>query len=332
MKDRTAQTGAPRATRPLDRLVGRRRLAFQRALLAWYPSVARPLRIRTTRSPWPVLVAEVMAQQTQIARVDEAWSAFLERFPTPSVLAAASPADVLRAWGGLGYNRRAVNLQRSARDIVERHAGELPGEVETLQALPGVGPYTARAVASLAFGRPVAAVDTNVRRVLTRLVGAPLAPKELQALADGLVPDADPGTWTHATMELGATVCRPARPACPGCPVRRWCASAAPGALPDLRTVGRADTSDVPRAGRPLARTGPDDRMRDLPFEHTTRWLRGRIVAHLRSADDGEWVHLPDRLGSHGPEHIAAATATLQQEGLLERDPGGRVRLPSSAS
>jgi A/G-specific adenine glycosylase len=332
MKASLPSPGAPRSTRPPNGLVGRRRRAVQRALLAWYPSVARPLRIRTTRSPWPVLVAEVMAQQTQIARADEAWSAFLDRFPTPSALAAASPADVLRAWGRLGYNRRAVNLQRAARDILERHGGELPSEVETLQALPGVGPYTARAVASLAFGRPVAAVDTNVRRVLTRVIGAPLAPKELQALADGLVPAAEPGTWTHATMELGATICRPARPACPDCPIRRWCASAERGAMRDLVTAGRPDTSQALRPGRPLAATRRLDRTRALPFEHTTRWLRGRIVAHLRAADDGEWVHLPDRLGSHGPERIAAATAALQQEGLLERDPGGRVRLPSSPS
>ena len=140
--------------------------SIPRALLAWYRPRARALRIRSTRDPWAILVAEVMSQQTQIARVDEAWVHFMRRFPTPRRLARSSQADVLRAWAGLGYNKRALALWRAAGIIETEHAGQVPRELADLESLPGVGPYTARAVASVAYGQPVAAVDTNVRRVL----------------------------------------------------------------------------------------------------------------------------------------------------------------------
>lgn len=297
--------GAPQPTLPSA--AARRRL--QRAVLAWYRVHGRALRIRTTRDPWPILVSEVMAQQTQIARVDEAWLGFMERFPSPAALAAASPFDVLLAWRGLGYNRRAIALQRAAREIVERHDGQVPDTVAELEALPGIGPYTARAVAALAFGRPVAAVDTNVRRVVGRIVGVELAPRALQAFADGLVERQDPATWTHALIELGAVVCRAERPACPACPARTWCTS--------------ADAVE-PRARQRAV--GPPDG----PFEASTRWLRGRIVARLRDQEAGAWTALPTEMGSHGPERIAEAVAALHDEGLVERRADGMVRLPSS--
>lgn len=302
-------------------LTSGRRRPFQASLLAWYREHARPLRIRSTRQPWPVLVAEVMAQQTQIARVDDAWAGFLERFPTPRALAEASPADVLRAWSGLGYNRRAVNLQRAAGVIVAEHGGQVPGRVEQLEELPGVGPYTARAVAALAFAQPVAAVDTNVRRVISRLAGQTLTATQLQATADQLVPRDDPATWTHASMELGATLCRSRAPACDACPVSRWCASAGRGGGVAARV--RA----APDSGMPPHRPAPGS----LAFEHTTRWLRGRIVAQLRALEDGAWARLPDAIGAHGPDQIAAATAALQLDGLLELRADGSVRLPSFA-
>jgi A/G-specific adenine glycosylase len=293
----------------------RPRRRFQRALLAWYAASGRHLRIRTSRAPWPVLVSEVMAQQTQVARVDEAWEAFMARFPTPLALAVASPADVLRAWQGLGYYRRAILLHRTARLIVEQHAGVVPGTLAELEALPGVGPYTSRAVAALAYGQPVAAVDTNVRRVLGRLLGRELPPRELQSAADALVAREDPAAWTHATMELGATTCRSRTPDCPACPVRRWCASAdAPGGG---WNVGQARGGTT--AGSPVR----------PPFEHTTRWLRGRIVARLRDLDEGAWGSPPQRLGRHGPEQVASAIAALRGEGLLEQRADGKVRLPS---
>lgn len=276
------------------------------ALIEWYLARARPLRIRTTREPWAVLVSEVMAQQTQIARVDQAWVGFMERYPTPRILAQASTAEVLRSWAGLGYNRRALNLQRAAAIIEREHGGSVPSAIEALMALPGVGAYTARAVAAIAFGRPVAAVDTNVRRVLHRMMGDELAPAALQAAADTLVDPEHPATWTHASMELGATVCVSRNPRCEACPVARWCASA----------------GQVVAARRPAV-TAP-------AFEHTTRWLRGRIIERLRALDDGAWMSLPPAIGEHDALAIEAAVGALQREGLLERRPDGAVRLPSA--
>jgi A/G-specific adenine glycosylase len=238
--------------------------------------------------------------------VDEAWAAFMDRYPTPRDVARASTAEVLRAWSGLGYNRRAVNLQRAAIAIEEVHAGRVPSDIVQLEALPGVGPYTARAVAATAFGQPVAPVDTNVRRVVSRVVGSTLTPAELQVLADTLVFLPDPATWTHALMDLGATVCRARQPQCPECPLSRWCASAGVVATPAPRTT------------------------RGLPFEQTSRWLRGRIVAHLRGLESDAWGRLPTAIGSHDEAAVAAAVSNLERDGLLERSPDGSVRLPSS--
>jgi A/G-specific adenine glycosylase len=178
-----------------------------------------------------------------------------------------------------------------------------------------VGPYTARAVAALAFGRPVAAVDTNVHRVLGRILASALGPRELQRVADGLVDARDPGAWTHAVMELGATVCRARTPDCGGCPIRRWCASA--DAVVVTSTLARSGASAARRAAAP-------------PFEQTMRWLRGRIVAALRQTEDGAWTALPDVIGSHGAARISEAVVALERDGLLERRADGRVRLPSS--
>jgi A/G-specific adenine glycosylase len=279
---------------------------FRDALLAWYRPRARPLRIRTTRDPWAILVSEVMAQQTQIARVDAAWTGFMARYPTPRTLAAAPTADVLRAWAGLGYNRRALNLQRAAEAIEVDHGGAVPRSIEGLEALPGVGPYTARAVAAIAFGRPVAAVDTNVRRVVTRLLDQSLSPRRLQEQADALVAVDDPATWTHASMELGAIVCVSRAPRCAECPVATWCASAGRVSVPPRRT----------RSAQPA-------------FELTSRWLRGRIVQRLRALGEGEWEALPGSIGEHDAEAIESAVTALQREGLLERRHDGAVRLPS---
>jgi A/G-specific adenine glycosylase len=262
-----------------------------------------------------------MAQQTQVARAGEAWIRFMERFPTAAALAAATPADVLRAWQGLGYNRRALNLWRAARRIVEVHGGRVPADLAALQALPGVGPYTARAVAALAFGVPVGAVDTNVRRVLGRIVAgdaSALGRSALQAVADAAVPREQPGEWTHALMDIGATLCRPQRPNCGSCPARTWCRYV---------EVASEQTHRAPGEARAI---------REAPaaLATTSRWLRGRIVEQLRAATDGAWTVFAGPIGDHDQTAIAAALEALARDGLVELDLDSRVapraRLPLS--
>lgn len=274
------------------------------AILTWYDANGRDLPFRGTTDPYAILVSEAMAQQTQAARAGEVWLRFLETFPNVGALAAATPADVLRAWRGLGYNRRALHLWRAARTIVERHAGVVPADVAELEALPGVGPYTARAVAAIAFGIPVGAVDTNVRRVLGRVVfgGADARSRELQALANIAVPPERPAAWTHAVMDVGATFCRPVAPACDGCPVRAWCRFAS-GDVSVRRSSRRPATQPAPR------------------FPSTSRWLRGRIVDHLRAAPDGGWTRIEAPIGEHDGSAVAGALRALAREGMVEVRP-----------
>ena len=242
-----------------------------------------------------------MAQQTQAARAADAWSRFMALYPTPAALASAPLANVLRAWRGLGYNRRAVSLQRAAIAIVGDHGGVVPSDLDALDRLPGVGSYTARAVAALAFGRRVGAVDTNVRRVLTRAFldhpsGSPADPASLQALADQLAPPTAPGTWTHALMDVGATVCRVRSPRCADCPLAFACAWA---------------------AGRPASVAAGRAR-RERPFTSTSRWLRGRILDRLRDLDDGSWLAFGEAIGTHDTVAVAAALESLRRDGLVE--------------
>jgi len=301
--------------------------AVRDAILAWYDASGRALPFRASTDAYAILVSEAMAQQTQAARAGEAWIRFMDRFPTVEALAAASPADVLRAWQGLGYNRRALNLWRAARRIVEAFRGRVPTDLADLQSLPGVGPYTARAVAAIAFGQPVGAVDTNVRRVLGRIVAGEvglLSPVEVQRVADAAVPCDRAADWTHAVMDVGATLCRPRSPDCTACPARPWCRHAAAAASDATGTApGRAPTKASPSRA---AREAP------APFPTTTRWLRGRILDQLRAADDGAWVSLDGSIGVHDGTAVRRAVATLEREGLLELEPGSdgiRARLPS---
>ena len=275
---------------------------LREAILAWYAARGRTLPFRDTTDPYAILVSEAMAQQTQAARAGEAWTRFMARFPTVETLADAPPADVLRAWRGLGYNRRAINLQRAARIIVDEHGGRVPSDLVSLEALPGVGPYTARAVAALAFGVPVGAVDTNVRRVLGRVVAGDvgvLRQAEMQRVADAAVPADRPGFWTHALMDIGATLCNPRRPECGACPARPWCRYAA------VPPVDR--DAATPRATRETSG----------PFRDSSRWLRGRIVERLRDAPNGEWVDLDSPIGSHDRASVDDALAALARDGLV---------------
>jgi A/G-specific adenine glycosylase len=220
------------------------------ALLSWYDRVRRPLPWRATRDPYALLVSEVMLQQTQALRVVPYYQRWLVRFPDAATLAQAPPRDVLREWSGLGYNRRALALQAAARRVAAA------GWPDDLTELPGVGPYTAAAVGAFAWDREVAAVDTNVRRVLERREG-PRTPAGLARRAAQLLPPGRAAAFNQAMMELGATVCRPRAPRCGECPVAAGCAG---------------------HVVAPRRRGAP-------PFEQTDRWARGRTVAALLAGD-----------------------------------------------
>lgn len=283
---------------------------MQSAALAWYAANGRDLAFRSTRDPWAILVSEVMAQQTQAVRAAEAWTRFMATYPTPAALADATPADAIRAWRGLGYNRRALALHRAARVIVEEHRGRVPDSLEELLALPGIGPYTARAVLAIAFKRPVAALDVNIRRVLGRAFGFEAfgfeahAPVARQAAADALVPVDRAADWTHALMDIGAAFCRPRDPRCRACPLAAWCAFAA-GAPGDAPAGSRA--TSTPRHATPR-------------FESTSRWLRGRILDRLRDAPDHAWVRFDAPMGVHSKAKVLDALAALAADGLIDRN------------
>jgi len=276
-------------------------------LTAWFGSSGRDLPWRRTRDPWAILVSELMLQQTGVARVEPRFHAFLARFPTPAACAAAPAGAVVDEWQGLGYNRRAVNLHRAAVAVVTDHGGALPTTLAGLLALPGVGPYTARAVLAFAHEQPVACMDVNVTRALSRLAGRPID----QATADGLAVTAEehaPGgawAWNQAAMELGATACRP-RPDCAACPVAHRCVWTGSGA-PD-----------------PWIRQRPQSR-----FEGSDRQGRGRLVDALRRAAVSE-TDVPAAMG--WPDDVERATrvaATLLADGLAVLDDRtGTWRLP----
>ncbi len=195
----------------------------RRALLAWYKANSRDLPWRRTGDPYAIWLSEIMLQQTRVNAVLEHYKMFLRRFPNIVALAAASQDDVLAAWSGLGYYRRARMLHQCAREIVAHHGGRFPQTAEALRALPGIGRYTAAAIASIAFGEPVAVVDGNVERVLQRLGGRVLTAQQSWQRAQELLAPSRPGDFNQAMMELGATVCLPREPRCLICPIRQWC-------------------------------------------------------------------------------------------------------------
>lgn len=290
-----------------------RRRRVRRRVRGWYRREGRDLPWRRTADPWAVLVSETMLQQTQAERVAARYPAFLARFPTPQAMAAAAPADVVAEWAGLGYNRRAVALHGAATAICECHGGAVPAELAALEALPGVGPYTARAVRAFAFDRPAAPVDTNVARVLARLVaGAPASRAQAQALADELAPRHRPGEWASALMELGALVCTARQPRCEACPVAGDCAWAAA----DGAGAGADD---------PAAATAHRSRPQGV-FAGSDRQARGRLVDALRRGPVAE-AELAGAAGVADPERLERLVARLVADGLAERD-GGALRLP----
>jgi A/G-specific adenine glycosylase len=281
------------------------------AVLDWYAASKRDLPWRRPGAgAWAVLVSEVMLQQTPVARVLPAYHAWLERWPAPAALAASSPADAVRQWGRLGYPRRALRLHAAAGVITERHGGTVPGDIGALLALPGVGSYTAAAVATFAYGQCHAVLDTNVRRVLSRMAsGREQPPASVSVaetrLAQSLLP-ADPAlapTWSVALMELGALVCTASKPRCGACPVAAYC------------------TWNL--AGRPAG----DTPRRVQRYEGTDRQCRGRLLAVLREADGPVPAA---RLDTAWPDAVQRARALdgLVADGLAEPLPGNAYALP----
>ena len=276
-------------TRP-DQLSASRTESIQQTLLTWFAAQARDLPWRRTRDPYQILVSEVMLQQTQVDRVLPYYARFLAAFPDVHALANAETAEVIRLWSGLGYNRRAVNLQRAARAVVERFDGEFPRDVATLRELPGIGAYTAGAITAFAFELDVAFLDTNMRRVISRLLFGtePQSDATLLDAADRLVPAGQSWTWNQALIEFGALQCTARRPACVICPLQTQCA-AFPIVQTDLAAKPRME--DAKREG----------------FETTSRYFRGRIVEVLRSlpSDEGSGITMSD-LGPRVREDYAA--------------------------
>ncbi len=284
----------------------------QAALLAWYGDYARDLPWRRTKDPYAILVSEIMLQQTQVDRVLPRYEQFLTLFPTLEALAEAPAADVIRAWAPLGYNRRAVNLQRAAREVVANYGGRVPCDLASLRRLPGVGRYTAAAVACFAFGAVEAVVDTNVRRVLTRLDGLESCSEaDIERLAAAYLPPARAGEWSQALMDLSSAVCRSGSPLCLLCPLGAWCRSRGSQAH-ETRSQYRARAASERFAG-------------------SNRYLRGRIVDALRSGElsrDG----LAETLGlteAANGERLDRLLEALARDGLLELDAERRrARLP----
>jgi A/G-specific adenine glycosylase len=253
-------------------------------LLTWFEANRRDLPWRHTRDPYRILIAEVMLQQTQVDRVIPYFEQFLERFPTVNALAEAPTAEVIRLWSGLGYNRRAVNLQRTAQAVVEQFGGNFPSDVTALRSLPGIGPYTAGAIACFAFELDSAFVDTNMRRVIHRLFAGPELPepklneRDVIELATRLVPPGDGWRWNQALIEFGALQCSARKPLCMVCPMQQDCV-----AFPTIQSTLKT----LPKGTR-LKQEGA--------FEGSNRWYRGRAIAALRSSEEG--LSLTD-LGAH---------------------------------
>lgn len=253
-----------------------------------------------------MLLSEVMSHQTQVERVAPIWQEWMQRWPTPVAFAQASTAEVLRAWGSLGYPRRALRLKECAQVIVDEHGGEVPEDVDKLLALPGIGDYTARAVACFAYGKNVPVVDTNVRRVVARVergeaLGAP-GKKEIEQVA-ALLPEQNGPEFSVGLMELGALVCTARAPKCEECPVRSECTWLA--------------------AGKPEAEV----KKRAQRFVGTDRQVRGKIMRLLRESESPVEQKLIDDLW-HDPAQLSRALFSLLEDGLAEQDEKGYFHLP----
>ncbi|HMO57748.1 MAG TPA: A/G-specific adenine glycosylase [Roseiflexaceae bacterium] len=301
----------PNEPEPGQGIEDQRLVQLQRRLLAWFAAEGRDLPWRRTRDPYAVMVAEVMLQQTQVDRVVPRYLAFLTQFPTLTARAEAAPAEVIRAWAGLGYNRRAVNMQRAARHVLAEYGGSFPRDVAALRQLPGIGPYTAGAIACFAFEQDVGFIDTNIRRVLLRvfadMIDPALTDAPLNRLAAMVVPAGQGWAWNQAIMELGALLCPSVNPICWRCPIAEQCADY------QARKAADADPFAVSPPRRRIAER------REAPFAGSNRFYRGRVVALLRELAPGAVLALAELGPLLKPEFQPADEAWLQQlvEGLV---------------
>ena len=298
---------------------------LRRSVFRWYRRHQRELVWRTTRDPYAILVSEVMLQQTQVSRVQEKLPIFLRQFPTLRSLARAPKARVIRAWQGMGYNNRAVRLRDMARSVVSHHGGRLPSDIDHLQKLPGVGPYTAHAVACFAFGKRVPLVDVNIHRVLSRYfrrmstTTSLRSEKEMWELATTILPR-DAYTWNQALMDLGATVCTAKRPRCTDCPLTSTC----PSRNLHLKTT------------EPLSKTKKTEARYDgVPH----RIWRGRIVEILRTVDDHGTLtilslgkKLKPAFKKTEVRWLSHIVSTLVRDGLAHTIRAGRAGLTTRVS
>ncbi|MDR8408361.1 A/G-specific adenine glycosylase [Nonomuraea sp. 3-1Str] len=279
-------------------------------ILEWYESNARDLPWRAAdATPWGVLVSEIMLQQTPVVRVLPIWHEWMERWPTPEALAAEPPGEAVRHWGRLGYPRRALRLHACARAITEEHGGEVPSDHATLLSLPGIGEYTAAAVASFAYGGRHAVLDTNVRRVFARAVrGEEYPPVATSAaerrLAEALLPELGAARWGVAVMELGALVCTARGPRCADCPITQVCA---------WRLTGKPPHAGPPRKGQTYA--------------GTDRQCRGRLLAVLRAAHGPVPKEALDAVWDDAVQRERALDGLIA-DGLAEHLDDGTYRLP----
>jgi len=300
---------------------------FRRALLSWHRRHGLRAPWRESRDPYHVLVAATMAQQTQMSRVLLKYDEFLAAFPTVESLARASTARVLRVWGGLGYNLRALRLQRAAK-LIARSAG-FPRAAAELERIEGIGPFTAAILSSFAFAEPVAAVDTNVRRVIARLAGdidGGATDRDVTPAAAALLSRRAPARWNQAMMDLGGRVCTSRAPRCDECPLARWCRG--------RRKLSRTRVRE--------ARAGYDDRLKPVPhrlkparqagFLGSRRYYRGRVVQALRELPEGGSIarsRLRERVdGALDIATFDAIVEALARDGLVRIEGRGRVRLP----
>lgn len=263
-------------------------------LLEWYDANARNLPWRDTSDPWAILISEVMAQQTQIARVVPAWTEFLDRYPTPVDLAGSDRAELIRLWAGLGYQRRAINLQRAAEIIA---TDGWPSDIDGLRRLPGVGPYTAAAVGCFAFGWAVPAIDTNLKRILSRWHGEALNAGSLTRAAAAALAMDRPSDWNQAMMDLGALICRPHNPHCDLCPVSTHCKD--------------------PSIYEPPAR--------QTRYQGSVRQARAAILRTLAERGEVSEVELTAAIGVPTTQ-VETALEALEAESLIAR-PSGMVSL-----